>query len=106
MPFAIKSLFSWFPSSNAVRHNSGTPRIAPDVQKTRAKSQDQKQEQEPNPALKGTRVVLCSVSPWFRPPAPLSSGVGHVKSQARAVFAKRQGQWVRKLIKLDVIVIF
>ncbi len=61
---------------------------------------------QPNPAFEGTRGYALACFLGVRPPAPLSSGVGHVKSQARAVFAKRQGQWVRKLIKLDVIVIF
>ena len=36
----------------------------------------------------------------------LNGVVGRVKRQGKAGFAKRQGQWVRKLINLDVRVIF
>ena len=60
----------------------------------------------PTRRSRGRGVTLWPVFPWFRPPAPLSSGVGRVKRQGKAGFAKRQGQWVRKLINLDVRVIF
>jgi len=60
----------------------------------------------PTRRSRGRGVMLWPVFPWFRPPAPLSLGVGRVKRQGKAGFAKRQGQRVRKLINLDVIVIF
>jgi len=78
------------------------------VKKAKAKSQEQEplfSGSPPNPALKGSLVMVCHVSSRFRPPAPLSSGVGRVKRQVKAVFSKRQGQRVRIVINLIVIVI-
>ena len=46
------------------------------------------------------------VAPDDRPLAGERQSVGHVKSQARAGFAKRQYQRVRKYINLIVIVIY
>ena len=40
----------------------------------------------PNPALKGTRVVLWPVFPEFRPPAPLSSGVRRKRARPMGCF--------------------
>ena len=51
----------------------------------------------PNPAFEGTRGYALALLRLDRPPAPLNSGVGHVKSQARAGFAKRQDHRVRLL---------
>ena len=59
--------------------NSGLPRIAPEVLKPRAKSQEPEplfSSPSPNPALKGTRGYALVFFPYSARPRPLARALG------------------------------
>ena len=66
---------------NAVRRNSGTPRIAPYGRKQRGKAMQPRlplPARLPNPALKGTRVYALVFFPYTVRPRPLAQALGTV----------------------------